>query len=609
MPRHRDSRSRSRNGRGRDYDRPGHDPDRGRHAASRNDRGHGRSRSRSSRYQMQRRSPPPRERPEKTERFSHALAAVQAAVQVREKIKHGWDEDTATTTAPSGIQIKPPSPSHVKGMPMPAESNTQGLQIQHRGGDSGPHIGMVQEMGNIVVQELDIEPEHVKFIIGKQGEFLHTVQKQCQGAFVKLDKYRRPKALCEVRGPRDKVKAALTMIQLRLASLTERDYVPAGFVLEKIIAQPHEVSKIIGTKGDVLRAIQEETGAVVTLQDQMAQQSGNGVWNRASYTGPSTVRVVGTREAVDLCVLRLRDRMGRYLDIQVEQARIGKIIGSGGATFREIKAATGANIWIDQSSQNEGWSLLRIKDPGSPEHEAANRMIYDRLGPGTRIRFQGVEQVLGPPGSGKLGVHGSAPTAAITDPHAARVSYGHGLGGSDPMAGGMNFSALPKQIAPALPPAPQQNYPHSGVTGSNHASMNSQPKVVPPPSGSRPSIVAPPPPSVMPAQSGGSQTPLVEPQTKIKAKPAGRVPREAIMPPPQQPGRVEQEPVMPPPPKLDTIGALMDPLDMLLMGESLAQKGIAVEDLSEDQVTKYVQTGQIEQPEPSQSTDGDSVWI
>ena len=47
-------------------------------------------------------------------------------------------------------------------------------------------------------------------------------------------------------------------------------------------------------------------------------------------------------------------------DIKVEQGKIGRIVGPKGATIKHIKNTTGAMIWVDQSTQHEGWNLQYI---------------------------------------------------------------------------------------------------------------------------------------------------------------------------------------------------------------------------------------------------------
>eukprot|EP00959_Pyramimonas_sp_CCMP1952_P335073 7016330-Pyramimonas_sp.AAC.1 len=64
-------------------------------------------------------------------------------------------------------------------------------------------------------------------------------------------------------------------------------------------------------------------------------------------------------------------------ELRIEQSFVGFILGKGGEQVKRIKAQTGADISIDQSTKEEGYSIARIsRGPGA---DVAKTLLESRI--------------------------------------------------------------------------------------------------------------------------------------------------------------------------------------------------------------------------------------
>jgi len=121
-----------------------------------------------------------------------------------------------------------------------------------------------------------------------------------------------------------------------------------------VIAQEH-VAWLLGKGGSTVKGIQEKSGARISV--------GQGV----PGPGQSTVRIKGQ----PLEVMTARMLIGRSLaghgarevphgELRVEQELVAWLLGVRGAVLHEIEESTGTTILLDQSTQELGYSIVRI---------------------------------------------------------------------------------------------------------------------------------------------------------------------------------------------------------------------------------------------------------
>lgn len=147
---------------------------------------------------------------------------------------------------------------------------------------------------------------------------------------------------------------------------------------------------MLGSKGGVLRGIEEKAGAQVVI-DQSTRNAG---YSTARFRG-SAEAVKAARALVERSLAghenkkaeqsQLVGRAGEVLDeddvasldMTVEQQDVGWLLGSAGETVREIEQKSGAKIEVDQSTKAQGYSMIAIT--GAPEKVDAARDLVQKV--------------------------------------------------------------------------------------------------------------------------------------------------------------------------------------------------------------------------------------
>jgi len=241
---------------------------------------------------------------------------------------------------------------------------------------------------------ISIEQRFVGSIVGKNGESMKQIERST-GAVVKLDHSSKASGLsvCRIYGPMAAADRAADLIRVKLAAIggaTGEGDVPEGFAVEDFPVEHGLVGLVMGKAGESLKQIMSESGAEVTF-DKMSETKGE-----------DRFRIVGRRAAVDAAKRLIRERIGALrtvacgaevdlgaqpgsvlLELPVQQQFVGRIIGKNKETLKEISERTGARIEIEQSTQDQGFSTVRIT--GLPAAaEAAKQLIENRAKEGSQ---------------------------------------------------------------------------------------------------------------------------------------------------------------------------------------------------------------------------------
>jgi len=121
--------------------------------------------------------------------------------------------------------------------------------------------------------------------------------------------------------------------------------------LEEIKCPPAFVGRIIGKGGETIKALQVHSGAHITLN----QNFPDGVDRLVLINGTPASITKAKSMVMDLITttLTINEVLEQYSShrqqITCSKALIGKIIGKGGETIRELQKRSGARIQIDQS--------------------------------------------------------------------------------------------------------------------------------------------------------------------------------------------------------------------------------------------------------------------
>lgn len=143
------------------------------------------------------------------------------------------------------------------------------------------------------------------------------------------------------------------------------------------------VGWLLGSKGKTVRDIEVATGAKIGI-DQATKE-----------LGYSILRLTGAPVACQQAQERIEASLalavtGQPADgdqesgnsaedtMQVEQKKVGWILGKGGCVMREIETQCGAKISIDQSTRDMGFSTVKIR--GSEQScQTAKQLIADKV--------------------------------------------------------------------------------------------------------------------------------------------------------------------------------------------------------------------------------------
>jgi len=131
-----------------------------------------------------------------------------------------------------------------------------------------------------------------------------------------------------------------------------------------VISQEH-VAWLLGKGGSTVKGIQQKSGARISVEQGVPE------------SGQSTVRIKGQ----PLEVMTARMLIGRSLaghgarevphgELRVEQELVAWLLGVRGAVLSEIEESTGTTILLDQSTQDLGYSTVRILGRPGPRREA-----------------------------------------------------------------------------------------------------------------------------------------------------------------------------------------------------------------------------------------------
>ncbi|PXF43197.1 Far upstream element-binding protein 3 [Gracilariopsis chorda] len=144
---------------------------------------------------------------------------------------------------------------------------------------------------------------------------------------------------------------------------------------EHVIVPAEHVGIIIGKHGDTIKAIQNTSGAVVSM-------------DRDYPSRDRKFRISGTESAVAHCRTLIqrrldaaRDRFGSSSETRemwIPISKIGLVIGVGGVTIRSIKEKTGAYVTVHNNEVQGGRKLLTIHGT-MPQTSHARQLIIDIL--------------------------------------------------------------------------------------------------------------------------------------------------------------------------------------------------------------------------------------
>lgn len=240
-----------------------------------------------------------------------------------------------------------------------------------------PPVQGVDEM----YEEMRVDQKFVGWLLGKGGGVVREIE-QSSGCKISINQETRNLGYsrAQLHGTFDQRTNARQLIQESLERAQIQGDGPVNRVIEDSMQIEQKwVGWILGKGGCVLKEIEEETGARVTIDQATAN------------AGYSTVKLTGEIPQVELAKTRvtacLQKVGGNPLlnsseaepgTLHIEQQWVGWLLGKGGSVIREIEQATEAKVTINQDTKQLGYSVATLT--GTPAAMASARdLIVEKL--------------------------------------------------------------------------------------------------------------------------------------------------------------------------------------------------------------------------------------
>jgi len=256
-------------------------------------------------------------------------------------------------------------------------------------------------------EEILVPDRMVGLIIGRGGDVISRLQIEC-GAKIQMapDSGGLPDRSCTLTGTSTAIGMAKRLIEEIISNETKKAASKATqppLHVHEMMIPGNLVARVIGKGGDVIKALQEESGArVVIIQDSK------------EYATEKPMRITGTMEVVE----KARQKVEQILSaeqqklelikrgwttnnnnfglgislgqdiasfdvtevISVPSSKVGLVMGRGGETIREICLVSGAHCQVDKAAP-EGAREKNILIKGRPEAvQRAKIMVTERVG-------------------------------------------------------------------------------------------------------------------------------------------------------------------------------------------------------------------------------------
>eukprot|EP00052_Salpingoeca_macrocollata_P008704 m.68731 g.68731 ORF g.68731 m.68731 type:complete len:475 (-) comp16725_c0_seq2:171-1595(-) len=204
---------------------------------------------------------------------------------------------------------------------------------------------------------VDVPDEHVARAIGKSGQTVRAIQ-NLSGAFITIPQSCEPGTSVRrilIAGTKNQIKYAKVILDIKtrgddtplpLPDDAENDQ--ANPILRKVVPVPNDqVGRVIGKQGITIRQLQELSGAHV----EVAKECKPGVNVRE-------ITLLGRQPQLEKCEELIQAKLageslpslpGMYQlehKVYVPNDMVGRIIGKGGCTIRELQEQSGAHMDI-----------------------------------------------------------------------------------------------------------------------------------------------------------------------------------------------------------------------------------------------------------------------
>lgn len=305
--------------------------------------------------------------------------------------------------------------------------------IQTAGGDGS-------DAAALMINEMECPSDKVGIVIGSRGIIIQDIMRR-SGCKIVVNQ-RVPQgapSIVQITGKAGQIAEAKRLITAviqngphALNTMVEQGGATgpdADVVVEEMDCPPEKVGIVIGAKGVIINEIMRRSGTKIVINQDVPQGNPNIIvitgprYRIAAAKGLITSVITGGPNALQMGIVGHNSRPTVH-EFPIVQAQVGKVIGPGGSTIKEIQQHCGVRINIEVI-QDSDERIVRVT--GEPE-----RVLY-----AVQVIWQLLQQ--GAPAA--FGMMRSLPPAAA----AGRNNWGAGAGGAPPMHAAGGAWGAPRQ--------------------------------------------------------------------------------------------------------------------------------------------------------------------
>lgn len=252
-------------------------------------------------------------------------------------------------------------------------------------------------------EEMHIDQRYVGWLLGKSGGVIREIE-QASGCKVSINQESRNQGFskAQLHGVVDERAHAR---QLILNSLERAQAMPGsgdrggcgnGFrhmTEEGMQVEQKYVGYLLGRSGGLAKEIEQESGARVTIDQSTKSQGYSMVLlsGEVPQVESAKLRVVASLQKVGGMPMQDSGSSASYgrfggggaagdavTEVQIDQQWVGWLLGKGGQVVKEIEAATGAKVSMNQETKPLGYSIATLKG-NSQQVSLAYEHISDKL--------------------------------------------------------------------------------------------------------------------------------------------------------------------------------------------------------------------------------------
>ncbi|KAJ3162057.1 RNA binding protein, heterogenous nuclear RNP-K like protein [Geranomyces michiganensis] len=343
------------------------------------------------------------------------------------------------------------------------------------GGGGAGHYGPGPMSGGAVSEELSVPTEFVGLIIGRNGENMKMIERNCnvKVQFAPASGQESERRTTITGAPQDVAEAkGMIMDQINRgpgpgprSSAPSSMYQPPQSNAENMQIPAHQVGLVIGRRGETIHSLQDRSGARITVTPEGPGDLSSGMRTIQLSGGPASINEA--RALIEDLVSQPGPgrggpmgmggggpgmmMMGPAEIIKVHTERVGLVIGRGGEVVKAIQAQCEVRIKIDSQADEEGNRIVTITGP--PDNVAqAKELVMERVN-GRRDPGYGPQGGFGGGGGGPYG-GGGYQQGGYGGPGGPGGGGGYSGYQQQPYGGGPGYDAYQQ-----APPPQQQQQP------------------------------------------------------------------------------------------------------------------------------------------------------